>query len=63
MTEIFNGLSVVGDPVSDEDRVVHLLASLPDSYNMLVTALEANTDVPEMEVATERLLHEERKQD
>ena len=46
MTEIFESLSVVGDPVSDEDRVVYLLASLPDSYNMLVTALEANQDVP-----------------
>ena len=62
MTEIFDGLSVVGDPVLDEDRVVHLLASLPDSYNMLVTALEANAEVPQMEVVTERLLHEERKQ-
>ena len=29
---------------------------------MLVTALEANSDVPQMEVVTERLLHEERKQ-
>ena len=28
---------------------------------MLVTALEANADVPKMEVVTERLLHEERK--
>ena len=27
MTEIFNGLSVTGDPVSDKDRVVHLIAS------------------------------------
>lgn len=61
MTEIFESLSVVGDPVSDEDRVVFLLASLPDSYNMLVTALEANQNVPQMEVVTERLLHEERK--
>ena len=61
MTEIFNGLSVIGDPVSDEDRVVYLLASLPDSYSMLVTALEANEEVPKMEVVTERLLHEERK--
>ena len=61
MTEIFEGLSVIGDPVSGEDRVVHLLASLPDLYNMLVTALEANSDVPEMDVVTERLLHEERK--
>ena len=42
MTEIFGELSVVGDEISDEDRVVHLLASLPDSYNVLVT----NTTVP-----------------
>ena len=46
MTEIFGELSVVGDEISDKDRVVHLLASLPDSYNVLVTALEANTTVP-----------------
>ena len=35
MTEIFDGLSIVGDPVTEEDRVVYLLASLsglPDSY-------------------------------
>ena len=31
MTEIFDGLSVIGDPISEEDRAVHLLASLPDS--------------------------------
>ena len=61
MTEVFDALSVVGDPVSEEDRVVHLLASLPDSYNMLVTALETNAEVPKMELVTERLLHEERK--
>ena len=61
ITEIFDGLSVAGDAVSEEDRVVHLLASLPDSYNMLVTALEANAEVPKMEVVTERLLHEEWK--
>ena len=61
MTEIFDGLSVIGDPISEEDRVVHLLASLPDLYNMLVTALEANVEVPKIEVVTERLLHEERK--
>ena len=58
MTEIFNELSVVGDKISEEDRVVHLLASLPDSFSMLVTALESNAEVP---VVTERLLHEERK--
>lgn len=61
MTEIFNSLSVVGDPISGEDQVVYLLASLPESYSMLVTALEANAEVPNMELVTERLLHEEIK--
>ena len=42
MSEIFEGLAVVGDAVSEEDRVVHLLANLPESYNVLVTALEAH---------------------
>ena len=59
MTEIFDGLSVIGVPISDEDFVVHLLASLPESYNVLVTALEA---VPRMEVVTERLLREAEKE-
>ena len=36
---------MIGDPVSEEDCVVHLLASLPGSFNMLVTALEANPEV------------------
>ena len=62
MTEIFEELSVIDAPVSDEDKVVHLLASLPDSFGMLVTALEANSEtVPKLELVTERLLHEEQK--
>lgn len=61
ITETFNALSVVGDTITDEDRVVHLLASLPDSYSVLVTALEASAEVPSMEVVMERLLHMERK--
>ena len=60
MTELFNELSVIGAPM-EEDKVVTLLASLPDSFNMLVTALEANAEVPSMEVVTERLIHEDRK--
>ena len=58
--EIFDSLAVIGDAVNEEDRVVHLLASLPESFNMLVTALEANHEVPKMETFTKRLLHEER---
>ena len=45
MTEIFEELAVIGDPVK-EDRVVHLLASSPKCYNMLITSLVANSDVP-----------------
>ena len=61
MMELFDELAVIGDPIEEEDRVVHLLASLPESFDMLVTALEANSEVPTLENVTERLLHEERK--
>ncbi len=61
MTEIFDALTVAGETVSEEDRVVYLLASLPESYNVLVTALEASENVPKLEVVTERILHQERK--
>ena len=53
LTEIFNELSIIGGNVDDEDRVIYLLVSLPDSYKMLVTALEANTEVLNMETVIE----------
>ena len=62
MTELFDELAIVGDPLDDENKVVHLLASLPKSFDMLVTALEASPEVPKIEVVTERLIHEETKQ-
>ena len=61
MVEVFDELAVIGEAIDEEDRVVQILASLPDSYGMLVTALEANTEVPKLELVTERLLNEERK--
>ena len=33
MTELFEALAVIDDPVSDEDQVVNLLASLRDQFN------------------------------
>ena len=75
LTKIFDELAVSGSPV-EEDRVVHLLASLPESYGILVTALEASSKGPmeasskgpmeasskgPMEAVT-KCLHEERKQ-
>ena len=62
MTETFDELSAIGDPTTDEDKVVYLLAGLPENYDVLVTALESGTDaVPSMETVTERLLREEQK--
>ena len=61
MTKICDELLAIGERVSDEDRVVYLLASLPESYGVLVTALEAGADVPSLAVVRERLLHEETK--
>ena len=53
MTEFFKALAVISDHVSEEDCVVHLDNSLPESFNMLVTAPEANPKVPKMENMTE----------
>ena len=61
MTEVFEELSIVGDPIKEEDRVVHLLASLSPSFDVLVTAPEASEDAPKVEIVTERLLREEIK--
>ena len=52
MTEMFDELSVIAEPMVEEDKVVYLLAGLPESYNMLVTALESASDtVPALESA------------
>lgn len=61
MTELLDALSVAGENVSEEDQLVYLLARLPESYSVLVTALEANEDVPKLDVVTEHILHQERK--
>ncbi len=42
MFELFSELTMVGDKIDNEDRVVYHLVSLPDSFNTPVTALEAD---------------------
>ena len=62
MTELFSALATMDSPLSEEDKVVvYLLASLPESFSVLVTALEASPEVPKMKVVTEKLLHQEWK--
>ena len=41
LSEIFQELAIIGYPVDEEERVTQVLNSLPPSYDMLVTALEA----------------------
>ena len=62
MTELFNEMAIFGDVIEEENHVVYLLGSLPDSFNTLITALKANKDIPKMKIVTEWLLHAERKQ-
>ena len=53
---------MISHTVTEEDRVVNLLASLPGSFDMLVTTLEEQSEnVPKWELVIERLLHEELK--
>ena len=58
MTEVFDELSVIDEPIMEEGRMVYLLASLSEGYNVLVTACEASTEVPKLAVVTECLQHE-----
>uniref|UniRef100_A0A1X7U5T6 DUF4219 domain-containing protein n=1 Tax=Amphimedon queenslandica TaxID=400682 RepID=A0A1X7U5T6_AMPQE len=55
MTEMFSELSVSGDNISYEDRVVYILASLPESFDMLITAFEAISDVLNLETVIKKL--------
>ena len=62
MSEIFRELAVIGEAVPETKRVSHLLASLPDSFDTLVTALQGQSDeAPKWDVVTERLLQEEQR--
>ena len=62
MSEIFEALAAISDAVTEESRIIHLLDSLPDSYNVLVTALEAQSEnVSKWELVIERILHQELK--
>lgn len=54
-------LEAIGASVNDEDLVITLLCSLPESYGFLITALESRSDDLTWEFVTARLLHEELK--
>ena len=43
MKDLTDKLAAIGAPIDEEDQVVTLLGSLPQSYSTLVTALEARS--------------------
>ena len=62
MKELTDKLAAIGAPISEEDKVVTLLGSLPKSYSRsaLVTALEARERVS-LSYVQQSLIHEEQK--
>ena len=63
LQEIFDSLSVLEDPVTENKQVMFILASLPESFQTMVTALAASTeDVPSIADVKERLRSEELRQ-
>ena len=55
--------AALGAPVSDQDKVVTLLGSLPSSYDNLVTALEARVDTLTLDFVHQALITEDQKRD
>ena len=46
MTELFSELAIVGDAIEENDQVVYLLATLPDSFNLSLLHLKSVKKFP-----------------
>ena len=62
MKELTDKLAAIGAAISEEDRVVTLLGSLPPNYATLVTALDPRVDDVSLKFVQQALIHEEQKQ-
>ena len=60
MKELTDKLSALGAPIAEENQVVTLLGTLPASFQMLITALEAR-DTVTLSHVQQSLIHEEKK--
>ena len=61
MKEITDKLAAIGSPINEEDQVVTLLGSLPQSYSTIVAALEARADDITLNFMQQALTHAETK--
>ena len=62
MKQLTDRLAAIKAPISEEDQVVTLLGSLPDSFSSLVTVLEAQADLT-LDGVKQSLINEEQKRD
>ena len=62
ITEIFDSLAAVGDVLTEKDRVMVLMSSLPNRFDVLITALQSSKDAPSFEELVEKLKAEEDRQ-
>jgi len=60
--ELADRLASIGSPVSEEDILLVLLASLPSTYDNVVVALETKSSALTVDLVTSALLNEERRQ-
>lgn len=61
MKELTDKLAAIKAPISEEDQVVTLLGSLPDSFDNIVTALEARVDDLSLDFVHQSLINAEQK--
>ena len=61
MKDLSDKLAAVGAAITEEDQVVTILGSLPESYANLVTALEARVDNLTLDFVHQSLKNEEQK--
>lgn len=62
ITELFDNLTAVGDTLKERDRVMIILSSLPKKFDVLITALQSNKEIPTWEEVVEKLTAEEMRQ-
>ena len=55
LTQIFDELAVIDAAVDEEDKVTYLLSSLPESYDVLVTAFDVMDAVPAWTTVVEKV--------